>query len=126
VHQAFTDCLRSLEPEMHLPGCDSVWGRSNAAGNPVAFEGTRTWIADSGRLSVIPEARIHFKRYNAVRSLGDVISSILNCVCPDCGGRLGEPGKEFKCQGECRTDWRAVWERALSSRSTHDVRGGPD
>jgi tRNA(Ile2) C34 agmatinyltransferase TiaS len=22
-------------------------------------------------------------------------------VCPECGGRMGEPGKEFKCRGEC-------------------------
>jgi tRNA(Ile2) C34 agmatinyltransferase TiaS len=73
--------------------------------------------------SVIREVRIRFKGYNAVRSLGDVISSILNCVCPECGGRLGEPGKEFKCLGECRTDWREVWDRALSVRSTHDAGG---
>ena len=69
--------------------------------------------------SVIREVRIHFKRYNAVRSLGDVISSILNCVCE--WVEDGEPGKEFKCQGECRTDWREVWDRALSFRSTHDA-----
>ena len=80
------------------------------------------WLMAVG-FSVIREVRIHFKRYNAVRSLGDVISSILNCVCPECGGRLGEAGKEFKCQGKCRTDWREVWDRALSVRSTHDAGG---
>lgn len=90
------------------------------------FRAPEQCIADSGPFSVIREARIHFKRYNTVRSLGDVISSILNCVCPECGGRLGEPGKEFKCQGECRTDWRDVWERALSVRSTHDAREKTD
>ena len=45
----------------------------------------------------------------------EVVSGILNCVCPECGGRMGEAGKEFKCQGECRTDWRRVWEHALSA-----------
>jgi len=59
---------------------------------------------------------MQFKRYDAVRARGDVISSILNCVCPECGGRMGELGEEFKCQGECRTDWRPVWDRTLSAR----------
>jgi tRNA(Ile2) C34 agmatinyltransferase TiaS len=57
---------------------------------------------------------MQIQRYNAVRARGDVISDILNCVCPECGGRMGEPGQEFKCRGECLTDWRPVWERALS------------
>jgi len=46
----------------------------------------------------------------------EVISGILNWVCPECGGRMGGHGKEFKCQGECRTDWRQIWERVLSER----------
>jgi hypothetical protein len=25
-------------------------------------------------------------------------------------GQMGGPTQEFKCQGECRKDWRAVWE----------------
>ncbi len=41
----------------------------------------------------------------------DSISDILNWVCPGCGGRMGGRTQEFKCQGECRTDWRDVWER---------------
>jgi tRNA(Ile2) C34 agmatinyltransferase TiaS len=44
----------------------------------------------------------------------DVVSSILNWVCPECGGRMGGHGKEFKCQGVCQTDWRQIWERGLS------------
>jgi hypothetical protein len=40
----------------------------------------------------------------------DILSGILNWVCPGCGGRMGGLTKEFKCQGQCRTDWRAVWE----------------
>jgi hypothetical protein len=45
----------------------------------------------------------------------DVISGILNLVCPGCGGKMGGRGKEFKCQGECLTDWRLTWERILSA-----------
>jgi tRNA(Ile2) C34 agmatinyltransferase TiaS len=45
----------------------------------------------------------------------DVVSSILNWICPQCGGRMGGRGNEFKCQGECQTAWRAVWEQASSN-----------
>jgi hypothetical protein len=47
----------------------------------------------------------------------DVISGILNWVCPGCGGRMGGRGKEFKCQGECQTDWRQIWGRIHSAES---------
>ena len=40
----------------------------------------------------------------------DIISGILNWVCPECGGRMGGRAKEFKCQGQCLRDWRFVWE----------------
>ena len=43
----------------------------------------------------------------------DIISGILNWVCPECGGRMGGRAKEFKCQGECLTGWRDVWERRV-------------
>ena len=43
----------------------------------------------------------------------EIISGILNWVCPECGGRMGGPAKEFKCQGQCLRDWREVWERRL-------------
>ena len=43
----------------------------------------------------------------------DIISGILNWVCPECGGPMGGRTKEFKCQGECLTDWRDVWERRV-------------
>jgi hypothetical protein len=46
----------------------------------------------------------------------DVISGILNWVCPECGGRMGGRGEEFKCQGECLADWRLIWERMLSDK----------
>jgi len=43
----------------------------------------------------------------------DIISGILNWVCPECGGRMGGRTREFKCHGECLTDWRDVWERRV-------------
>jgi hypothetical protein len=46
----------------------------------------------------------------------DVISGILNWVCPECGGRMGGRAKEFKCQGECLTDWRDIWERSVGKQ----------
>ena len=44
------------------------------------------------------------------RPTEEVISSILNMICPDCGGPMGGRSEEFRCQGRCRTDWRMVWE----------------
>jgi tRNA(Ile2) C34 agmatinyltransferase TiaS len=58
---------------------------------------------------------MQFLRCNVARPNADVMSGILNCVCPECGGRMGGAGKEFKCQGECGTDWRPVWERDRST-----------
>ena len=40
------------------------------------------------------------------------ISCIVNLICPRCGGPLGTPSEEFKCQGRCRTDWRAEWDKS--------------
>jgi len=51
----------------------------------------------------------------SVRAMAEVMSGILNWVCPDCGGRMGGPGKELMCQGKCQTDWRQVWEGHVSS-----------
>ena len=44
------------------------------------------------------------------------VSAILNWLCPRCGGRLGEPAREFKCQGQCGKDWRSDWENNQSTR----------
>jgi tRNA(Ile2) C34 agmatinyltransferase TiaS len=54
-----------------------------------------------------------FIRLRGFKATKEVLSSILNWVCPECGGRMGGLGTEFKCQGECRTDWRPIWERTL-------------
>jgi hypothetical protein len=45
-----------------------------------------------------------------LRTTEDILSGILNLVCPECGGRMGGRRKEFKCQGACQTDWREAWE----------------
>lgn len=52
---------------------------------------------------------VRFSRFNTTQ---EVISNILNCVCPECGGRMGGPGREFRCQGQCQADWRRFWEHA--------------
>jgi len=51
-----------------------------------------------------------FIRLTAIKASADVVSGILNWVCPECGGRMGGRGREFKCRGECQTDWRQLWE----------------
>ena len=37
-----------------------------------------------------------------------IISSIINLVCPQCGGRMSE----YECEGRCRRNWLAEWEWA--------------
>jgi len=37
-----------------------------------------------------------------------IISSILNLVCPQCGGRMSE----YQCKGRCGRNWHAEWKRA--------------
>jgi tRNA(Ile2) C34 agmatinyltransferase TiaS len=54
-------------------------------------------------------------RWGAAKTSADVMSGILNCVCPECGGSMGGFGREFKCQGECQTDWRQLWGRIVSA-----------
>ena len=51
------------------------------------------------------------------------ISSILNYL-PSCGGPLGEPSKEFKCQGLCRKDWRPDLENRRLNRKPRKTTGG--
>ena len=37
-----------------------------------------------------------------------IISSIINLVCPQCGGSM----MEFQCCGRCRRNWLSEWEWA--------------
>jgi len=62
--------------------------------------------------------------HTMLQTTEDIISDILNCVCPECGGPMGKRSKEleFKCQGECRTDWRGVWERSLRATTPQHLR----
>jgi tRNA(Ile2) C34 agmatinyltransferase TiaS len=52
-------------------------------------------------------------RWGIDRPTSDVMSDILNFVCPECGGSMGGVGREFKCLGECQTDWRHIWKQVL-------------
>jgi len=48
-----------------------------------------------------------------------IISSIINLVCPQCGGRMSE----FQCEGRCRRNWLSEWEWAnYSTRSSRSRR----
>jgi len=60
-------------------------------------------------------------------SNASIISSIINLVCPQCGGRMSE----FQCEGRCCRNWLAEWEwanyatRSLKScHSAHAARAG--
>lgn len=55
-----------------------------------------------------------FVKMSGFKATSEVISSIMNCVCPECGGRMGGRGAEFKCQGACQTDWRRVWDQVVT------------
>lgn len=44
-----------------------------------------------------------------------IVSSIINLVCPQCGGRMSS----FECEGRCRRSWLEEWEWAnRSARSS--------
>jgi hypothetical protein len=67
-----------------------------------------------------------FIRLSRFKATAEVISSILNWVCPECGGRMGGRGSEFRCQGECQIDWRQFWERSRSGARVDGVKMSPD
>ena len=49
-----------------------------------------------------------------------IISSIINLVCPQCGGRMSE----FQCDGRCSRNWLAEWEWANQAARSPKSRGG--
>ena len=55
------------------------------------------------------------------RSNESINSAIVNCICPECGGRLSLATKQFRCQGRCGTDWRPVWIRMRQSDLSHSA-----
>src|ERR1700733_3339842 len=67
-----------------------------------------------------------FIRLSRFKASAEVVSSILNWVCPECGGRMGGRGSEFQCQGECQMDWRQFWERSRSGAQVDGVKMSPD
>ena len=54
-------------------------------------------------------------RSAAIGVSSEVISGILNCVCPDCSGSMGGAGKEFKCRGGRQADRCPLLEQLLSA-----------
>jgi len=50
-------------------------------------------------------------------SNASIISSIMNLVCPQCGGSM----MEFQCQGKCGRNWIAEWEWANLTTRSSDV-----
>src|SRR6266853_2818246 len=66
------------------------------------------------RSSSFEEVYMQVKRCGTSRASPEVISGILNCVCPDCGGSMGGAGRAFECQGECQRDWREIGEQHLA------------
>ena len=53
-----------------------------------------------------------------VESNANMISSIINLVCPECGGRMSE----FQCEGRCRRNWLAEWEGANQATRSSESR----
>lgn len=48
-----------------------------------------------------------------------LISSIINLVCPQCGGSM----MEFQCYGRCHRNWLPEWEWAnMATRSSDTTR----
>jgi hypothetical protein len=64
---------------------------------PRAFAGSQERRAIMKTLNTLPS-----------ESNASIISSIINSVCPQCGGRMWE----FQCDGRCRRNWLAEWEWA--------------
>jgi hypothetical protein len=47
-----------------------------------------------------------------------IVSSIINLVCPQCGGSM----MEFQCNGKCCRNWLAEWERANYATGSNTTR----
>jgi hypothetical protein len=47
-----------------------------------------------------------------------LISSIINLVCPQCGGSM----MEFQCYGRCRRNWLPEWEWANMAMRSFDTK----
>ena len=57
-------------------------------------------------------------RSAAIGVSSEVISGILNCVCPDCSGSTGGAGKEFKSGEDVRRTGVRSWSNSYPRDST--------
>ena len=105
-----------LELEMHSVVLRFTFCADAGMCQSLAVFRASTGLAIAGNSVLFGEVCMVLMRWSTVKATGDVVSGILNWVCPECGGRMGGRGKEFKCQGVCQTDWRQLWERVLSAR----------
>ena len=55
-------------------------------------------------------------KWGADRANSDVMSGILDCASPDCGGSMGGAGSEFQCQGKCQLAQSAI-KRGTNGRN---------
>lgn len=51
-----------------------------------------------------------------------IISSIINWVCPKCGGYM----VEYQCFGKCRRNWLSEWEWANGTRKNSTTQSSAD
>ena len=107
------------------------WARNGLRGQPVRSACYRAqkpprgtspllWPVSAPRtVSKSLMGRVTMRNAHAIQNESNehIISSIINLVCPQCGGRM----LKFQCDGRCRRNWLAEWEWAnqatLSSKS---------
>jgi len=58
------------------------------------------------------------RTFETIQSSARIISSIINLVCPQCGGSM----MEFQCNGRCRRNWLAEWEWAKYATGSYTSR----
>ena len=67
-------------------------------------------------------AAMHSEAAQTHRLTPTEMSSIVNLICPLCGGPIGGLSKELRCEGLCRSEWRAAWESSSSAGSAKRTR----
>jgi len=55
------------------------------------------------------------------RSMENVRSAIVNCLCPECGGAIELHSNQFRCLGRCGKQWRATWESATRAAAAQPL-----
>src|ERR1700752_2787019 len=46
----------------------------------------------------------------SIGSSQNVLSALVNCLCPECGGAIELRSNQFICLGRCGKQWRDIWE----------------